>query len=350
MAFRNPALVGGRNVGRGIVASCFLLACASHSSDAPAGGGAVVVDGPCLGSSGPTFLVTGIARGIAVDDSFVYTATNDGIVRAPRAGGAVEKLASSGSPVALAADGTSLYFFGSHPAGAPDADGKVMSSLALYALPLTGGTPHILVDGAYGQVLLSDGTNLYSSDAAGVHQLPLAGGAGAVSMIERAATVEAMALGRDAIFLAVYTIGIGGAPSAGSIRRMPRGGGAVSTIVSGLDHPTSLALDADRLYFTDAGSFDGAAVRSARLDGSDLTTIAMVASSSVAVDAHAVYYTSGDGIVKVDKASGASSELVTGLRTPGNLVIRSGNLYWANATSVALSDPDPPYGIMTACK
>jgi len=340
-----------RRLGRGLLGSCLLLACTARSSDVPAsGGGVVVADGPCIGGGGPTFLVPGIARGIAVDDGFVYTATNDGIVRAPRAGGAVEKLASSESPVALAADGTSLYFFGSHPAGAPDAEGKVMSGLALYALPLTGGTPHILVDGAYGQVLLSDGTDLYWSDAAGVQQLPLAGGAGDVSTIERAATVEAMVLGRDAIFLAVYAIGIGGGPSAGTIRRMPRGGGAVTTIVAALEHPTSLALDADRLYFTDAGSFDGAAVRSARLDGSDLTTIAKVASSSVAVDAHAVYYTSGDGIVKVDKASGASSELVTGLRTPGNLVIRGGNLYWANATSVALSDPDPPYGIMTACK
>jgi hypothetical protein len=32
-------------------------------------------------------------------------------------------------------------------------------------------------------------------------------------------------------------------------------------------------------------------------------------------------------------------------------VIRGGNLNWANAASgVALSDPDPPYGIMTAWK
>jgi hypothetical protein len=341
MAFR----IASRRVA--LVASWVLVACGARSSDAGNGGAGadVAADGPCLGTSTATFLVPGIARGIAIDDTFVYTATNDGIVRAPRAGGAVEKLASTESSVALAADATSLYFFGSHPAGPPDGQGKVSSALALFTLPLAGGTPRLFVDGAYSNVLLSDGTNLFWPGAAGVEQLPLAGGARTTSPIEAAATIEAMALAHDAIYLAVYSIATGDGASSGSIRRMPRGGGAITTILAGLQHPTSLALDDARLYFADEDS-----IGSALLDGTDSRTIARVSSPSVAVDAHAVYYASDLAIVKVDKATGASSNVAMGLQTPGHLAIRGGNVYWANATRVSLSEPNPPYGIMSVCK
>lgn len=336
--------------------ACLSFGCttqaASKGAASDGSGAAVSPDAACIGPSTATFLARGTARGLAVDEGFVYTASNAGVVRVPRAGGAVETLTAGESPVALAADDASLYVFSSHAVGAADPQGKVMSGLALFALPRAGGSARILVEGAYGTAMASDGNTLYWAAASGVQRLALAGGASTTTSLGHA-RVEGLALGRDAVFLAVSELGASGGPAVGSVRHMAKAGGEVAMIVDGLDHVTSIALDEDRVYFTDAGSFDGsgATVRSARLDGSGVTTIANAVSSSVAVDAHAVYYTTESAIVKVDKASGSSTVVATGVRSPGNLTVRGGNLYWTNAAGgVAFSEVDPPYGIMTACK
>ena len=39
-----------------------------------------------------------------------------------------------------------------------------------------------------------------------------------------------------------------------------------------------------------------------------------------------------------------------GGQAPGYVAVRGGNIYWANASIVALSAKDPPYAVMTACK
>ena len=263
----------------------------------------------------------------------------------------VDTLVTTESPVALAADATSLYYFG-HVAGTTaDAQGKVASGgAALFALPLSGGTARVLVAGAYGRTMLSDGTTLYWDGFGAVNHVALAGGPATSTPLELGEVVEAMALGRDAVFLAVHRIGVGGAAGSGSIRRMPRGGGAVSTVVEGLVHPTALALDEDRVYVVDARTFDSTIIESTRLDGTDRKTLATAPATSLAVDAHAVYYATQTSIAKIDLASGSTSEVVGGLLAPGHVAVRGGNVYWANATIVALSAKDPPYAIMTACK
>lgn len=161
-----------------------------------------------------------------------------------------------------------------------------------------------------------------------------------------------MALGVDALFLAVTTLSPAGNRVAqhGSIERIDLATGKLSTVIDGLAFPLGVALDAHRIYFIDGADGPNANVQSARTDGSDRSTLATTMASSIAVDAHAVYVTTNDAIVKIDKASGGSSTLVSGLDTPGNIVVSGGNVYWSNATGVAMSAPNPPYGLMTACK
>jgi hypothetical protein len=72
--------------------------------------------------------------------------------------------------------------------------------------------------------------------------------------------------------------------------------------------------------------------------------------SSVAVDAHAVYYTTNDSVMKVDKSGGSPVVVAGALESPGNVTVRGGNVYWVNATTASTSGPNPPYAIMTACK
>jgi hypothetical protein len=335
---------GMRQLGWTIVASALALACGSRESSSeeePGDGAATPPDAPCATGPGTTVLSPGFARGVVVDDGFAYTVTNEGIIRVPRAGGAIGRVLETKDANALTADDASLYFFGSTPTGP-----------ALFALPRSGGTARVVGDRESGTTLLADGNALYWVHSAELEQLDLRSGSRKEFRLgtSNIPIVEAMASARDAVILAVYTVPGLGQAGAGSILRASKTSGEVTTVIDGLGRPTSLALDENRIYFTDPSLYDGGAVLSVRLDGSELTVIARAWANSVAVDAHAVYYATESAIMKVDKASGASSELATDLVTPGDLVVRGGNVYWANGTRVAFSAKDPPRALVTACK
>ena len=121
------------------------------------------------------------------------------------------------------------------------------------------------------------------------------------------------------------------------------------TIVSGLEHPTAIALDEDAVYFNEAGSASGGISR-ACLDGSGVTMVARVLTASLAVDEHAVYFATADAIQKVPKTGGAVQSVASGLKSPGTLALSGGNVYWVDGTSVAASDPHPDYAVLTTCK
>lgn len=314
--------------------------CACTSSSLDGGDGAPPPpDAPCSTGPGATTLAPGVARGIVVDDAFVYTARDEGIFRVPRTGGSAELLVAGNGPVSLGADDASLYYFG-------DRGG----SFSLFAVPFAGGVPLVLVDVAYGLGTVSDGKTLFWMSNGGVKQVSLADGSVKETYPDTTDILQAMALGRDVVWIA----GTNAPPGSGTIRRMPKDGGALTTIVRGLAFPLALALDEERVYVSslldrEAPASEGL-IQSARLDGSDLKTIAKVVATSLAVDAHAVYGATASSIVKIDKSTGLVTELVTGLQQPTDVVLRGGNVYWANARRVEASVTDAPRAIMTACK
>ncbi|AKU96966.1 hypothetical protein AKJ09_03630 [Labilithrix luteola] len=336
-----------------IGASSLSFGCGSSAKDDDVLEGAVVpADGPCTTGAGTTVLSAGISRGIVVDDTHVYTATDSAIVRVPRGGGTRQILSESSSPTAFAVDESALYYFTSHPVDAPTTDGKGQSATALVRAPRDGGSPELLVDGVSGTAMLSDGKRLYWVDAGGVNKYVLADDTQSSVVLERGSMVQGMALGAGALFLAVTTLSAegNGVSQHGSIQRIDIATGALTTVIDGLAFPLGLAIDEHRIYFIDGNDYRNATIQSARIDGADRTTLATASASSIAVDAHAVYVTTNDAILKIDKATGSSSTLVSGLDTPGNVVVDGGNVYWSNATSVAMSAVNPPYGLMTACK
>jgi hypothetical protein len=224
----------------------------------------------------------------------------------------------------------------------------VSTTTALYSAPLAGGTPQILVDGAFAMHIATDGSWLWWTGV-GMQGMPLGQPAASVKFpLEPGASVEALVVGRDSLFLAVYAVASQG-PGAGTIRRANKDGTGVATIVSGLQHPTAIALDEDAVYFNDAGSAPGVIAR-ASLDGRSEATLAPLLTDSLAVDAHSVYFATANAIQKLPKTGGDVQTVVSGLKSPGTLALAGGNVYWVDGSSVALSDPNPGYAVMTACK
>jgi hypothetical protein len=295
------------------------------------------------------------SHGLVVDDTNLYLATNTNIVRVPRAGGAAQTLATFSDTSLIAGDSAHVYFVAEHASGAgSNPPGKTQSTTALYALSLESGTPQVLVDDWYSTAIASDGTSVWAAKVGGVETIDVATAARKTVALEPGATIEALAIGSDGAYLAVYALHADGS-GVGSIRRAPKDGSAVQTIVPNLGHPTSIALDEDAVYFNDVGSgfTPNASISRASLDGSGQTKIANVittVSGAIAVDAHDVYFATADAIQKVAKTGGTPQAVASGLKTPGFVAVRGGNVYWVNATIVAGSDPNPGYAVMTACK
>jgi hypothetical protein len=322
------------------------------SSSAPSIQGATVpADGPCVSGAGITTITPNYAYELAFDDASLYAATSAGVVRFPLGGGTGTTLTSSAEVYALAVAKGSAYFISSHAAGPPDPQGKVSSTTALYRMTLPGGTPEIFVDGAWGTQLASDGTWVWLGSVGALKGTRIADGMQVTVPLAASASVQDFAMGSDALYLALqhlrpdYT-------NYGSIARVSSDGSVVSTIVDNLpDFPFKIAIGASAVYW-----IDDKGIWRAGLDGSNVTQIVKFAVTSLAVDAHSVYFTTGasstatSAVQKVPTGGGAPETVANGLKAPGTIALHGGNVYWVNGTSVAASDPNPGYAVMTACK
>jgi hypothetical protein len=333
-----------------IVVLAALAACTSCSSHtASPSGASVPADGACLTAGGTTTLAPTYAYALAFDESDVYAATPAGIVAFPLGGGSGTTIGPATEVDALAVANGSAYFVSSHPVGGPNAQGKTSSTTALYSMALASGSPQILVDNAFAMTVATDGTWLWWTGI-GLNAMQLPGGTPVAFPLAAGANVTALVVGDDSLFLGTQTLRKD-YTHYGSIVRASKDGTSVTPIFDDLaDGPISLAVDESSVYWVDSNG-----VQSAALDGSGLTTLATTVASSIAVDAHAVYFTSNlgstsDTVQKVDKSGGTPVLVAGGLKSPGFLALHGGNVYWVDGTSVAMSDPNPGYAVMTACK
>jgi hypothetical protein len=306
----------------------------------------------CVSADGVVTLVTRppgtwMGDSIAVDDASVYWLEHgDGdrlspgrLLRISKCGGDPITLAPTPNyPSGLALDATHVYWSSMSSSG----EGSVMS------VPITGGTATTLAMGGNAKALAVNSVFAYWTDLnAGAFSVPKAGDA-TLGLVEGEATWSSIAAtDEDVVWTqsffamglpagwAVSGILFGGGPTwtlassttggadsvvidgndvyfiastsesgaKASISRVPLGGGAPTVLVTA--HPSSLAVDATYVYWTDDASPTGpnSIQRVAKTGG----TPEVLASKlefppwSIAVDATRVYWTSGDLVMAAPK-------------------------------------------------
>jgi hypothetical protein len=331
----------------------FVLVAASACGKAASSSGVSPAAVPCDTPAGTTTLVPpagSFAYALVTDDTFVWFAASDGVRKVPRTGGAEVLVGVGSDAVALGLAGPSAYFFGSYTAG----DGpKPSSASALFSVPLEGGPPVKVLDGAWSMVLATDGVSLFWPQGLGIARLDPP----STTPVDLApgARLSATALAVDDAH--VYVANFLSGPD-GTIERIPKGGGPPQTLASNQAHPAAIAVDDAAVYWVDVGYGTGAtALMRAGKDGSNVAPLVDDADGArgigeVAVDGTNVYWLeiSTGRIVKMPKAGGAETVIASGLEAPGHLVAHGGNVYWANDTQGALSVGEPNHAVMTACK
>ena len=290
-------------------------------------GGAPCYAGKCLAGS-PTYLVAQLGRpdDVAVDTSTVYwTDQVAGEIGAVGKSGGVALTLATGldQPYRMDLAGGRIYFttVGDTQPG-------------VWSMSVTGGTPLLLLggdsfDSPYDVVV--DGGTLFCSTYDKIRFLPAGGGGSATTLFGAGDLILRIALDADRVYWTEY--------NGGLVRSVSRSGGPVSTLASGLDHPEGVVVDGSYLYIAEVGvgnqcgqaglgrilrlpKLGGAVVALATTDGCD--------PNEVAIDDGYVYwaeYTSGN-VSRVPKGGGPVEFVAVNQVGPSELAVDQTSVYW----------------------
>ncbi len=170
---------------------------------------------------------------------------------------------------ALAVDATRIYWGAEVPsqdAGPSGSQGVILS------MPLAGGAPTTLVTAAEGYVpyaIAFDGPSLFWAEAqsggldcvGGSHIVTLPGNGSSRVVLASVTGAGGFVLSPDAVYYADYgrvPCGSEDPTGLGDVAKVPRAGGPIVTLASGLTLPTALVLDGASLDFAEIVSEDGA--------------------------------------------------------------------------------------------
>jgi len=307
---------------------------------------------PCDTPAGSTTAVVSnglYTYGLAVDDTYVYAATPQGVWRVVRTGGTPTQLSGTSEADAIAIDSGHVYWTGNYTIGSGP---KPMSGAGLFSAPIGGGAATMLSANAWSMQIAVDDTNVYGS--IGPWSVPIGGGT-ETTLAQGGASfaTAAIALYDSDIYVAAAP------PGPPAIVSIPKTGGAFTVLVPNRAHPTAIAVDATGIYWGEYSYLDqtGGIFRAA-LDG---TGVALLSSdddvSGIAIDADNVYWSAQhtNSILSVPKSGGAVVTLADGLDGPAGVVQYGGNVYWAeqpflDASLGPAGDAGGSPTVMTACK
>ncbi len=176
---------------------------------------------------------TSILRGLAIDDTDVFWAENEAIMRVPKAGGKATPVIVVGLPDFLQVDGTHVYWY------------STISGVIQRAPKKGGAASKVYADDQHTfHTIFVDGPDLFLSFGAekkGVLQrLPKAGGK-PVTLCEDQDPGTDFAVDANN----VYWI------TEDDIFKVPRSGGAVTKVVAKLEHGRDLVVDDRFVYWAD---------------------------------------------------------------------------------------------------
>ena len=183
-------------------------------------------------------------RALALDDTHVYFGDNLGIKRVPKAGGAVETLATTEWSEKLAVDDSFLYWTEDDPLGEE----------AIRRIPQAGGSVQTILSGANvdapGAIVVDD-TYVYWTERSNSRVARVAKGGGTPSTLVAAqGSYVGGAIAVDDTH--VYWTDTTGS-SDGRVRRVPKAGGAIDDLALGLLGPGAVNLSASHVYWSDYG-------------------------------------------------------------------------------------------------
>ncbi len=170
----------------------------------------------------------------------------------------------------------------------------------------------------------------------------MAGTPGGLLRIERADTSKQLVLseqGQYPVGLALDTTDVYVADMfAGTVARLPKTGGAPRVLVSGLDAPSSVFVDAKNVYFTTAS-----AVRRVPKGGGAITTIATRQDSpgDVVADGKYVFWSTYTSVVRAPLAGGPSVVIARASGAVPGIAIDTSTVYFID---------NPAYGLTGVVK
>lgn len=325
--------------------------CSTHSTSSASGDGTSAAS--CDTPTGMTMALidTGLyAYNLAVDATYVYAATPQGVWRVARTGGTPTHLSGTGEADAIAVDSAHVYWAGMYAMGSGPKPG---SGAGLFSAPIGGGDATMLSADAWSTQIAVDETNVYG--ASGPWSVPIGGGS-------RTMLVQGGTTHFASVAIAVYgsNVYFATAPGEGAIVSVPKTGGAPTVLVSNRAHPSAIAVDATGIYWGEYSYLaqPGGIFRAA-LDGSGVTMLSSDDDvAGIAIDDGNVYWSAqhANAIRSVPKGGGAMVTLASGLDGPAGVTQYAGNVYWAeqpfqdaSAGAPAVDAGESPT-VMTTCK
>jgi outer membrane protein assembly factor BamB len=204
---------------------------------------------PIEGTSAPLPLASSpdlLAGPVVAGPSLLYWVDED-VESVLKTGGTATSAVPGVAAVALAVDASNLYWSA--------ADG-------IYRQPFSGGSDQLLgvpadpepttPTGYAATAIALDGTNVYytlNNVAGSVGYIPIGGGPATVLASGRPASLDAVAVDDRN----VYWVEGDGTIQQGAIAAVPKAGGQVAVLVSGLSDPTSVVVDSTGVYYQSAG-------------------------------------------------------------------------------------------------
>jgi hypothetical protein len=200
-------------------------------------------------------------------------------------------------------------------------------------MPIAGGPVTELAsrqDGAHG--LAVDRTSVYwtAITAGTVMKVPLGGGAlgTLASGSDLLGGPTEMALSGTTVYFTNWV------QLTGTVMDVPLDGGPRTTIADGQEKPYGIVLDAANVYFTNSAPRPYGNVRKVPLNGGPIVTLASGLSGpyGIAMDATSIYWVNHDDgtVMKISRDGGATTTLATGQQGPYHLAVDATSVYWGN--------------------
>lgn len=203
-----------------------------------------IVKVPITGGSPVTVAVANGAvyhRGLSVDNTFVYWADKDGVKRATKDGASTVTLFSDRRVHDLAIDVAYVYW-----------TRGLIGSGEIRRIDKSGGTVQTLASGLhYPRDIYVDESYIYWAEGTTLKRVPIVGGVPPTTIYSEAGS-QMNSVVVSGPFLYWSQTDSSGSIGSGKVRRIPKAGGSMTDIETGLSGPRSINLDSQSVYWGDA--------------------------------------------------------------------------------------------------